>query len=85
MNHGFHGCARIETNRDTSLIRIGQMEDNGDFAADKLQKTGFLLIDDREFAMNSVDSSFSLSVIQSLQSFVSCAKILKKKKKIRNH
>jgi len=38
------------------------VKDGGGFAAENRQKNEFLLKDDRDFAMNSVNSPFSLSV-----------------------
>ncbi len=62
LNHGFHGCARIETNKDTNSIGIGRVDGAGGFAAESQRNNGVLLKDDRDFAMNSIDSPFCLSV-----------------------
>jgi hypothetical protein len=62
LHHGFHGWARIETHRDTAPIGIVRVKGVGDLPEKTARKTDFCGKDDRDFALNSVDSLFPLSV-----------------------
>ena len=68
-----YGWARITANKNTDPVGIGREKDDGDLPEKNIRKNGFLLKDDRDFAMNqSISPSLypCPSVLQTINFFV---------------